>query len=146
MRAIIPLAMTVALIACAETTKPAPPAAKTAQPIKQAVASTQPETPKPTPKPTAKPKKVYPPASHLSGLDRNQVTGLLGAPGFKRLDDPALIWQYRTAACALDLFLYRTGNNDAFTVRYFEARSRGNTVISEKDCFVTLLIAHEQRS
>ena len=89
--------------------------------------------------------KVYPPPSHLSGLYGEQVIGLLGSPGFKRKDDPALIWQYRTKACALDLFLYRTGDGSPYRVRHFEARSRGKEAISARDCFVSLLKAHEQK-
>ncbi len=91
------------------------------------------------------PPKVYPPPSHLSGLYREQVIGLLGTPGFERKDDPALIWQYRTKACALDLFLYRAGNGTPYRVRHFEARSRGKEAISARDCFVSLLKAHEQK-
>ena len=89
--------------------------------------------------------KIYPPPSHLAGLYGEQVIGLLGSPGFKRKDDPALIWQYRTKACALDLFLYRAGDETPYRVRHFEARSRGKEAVSARDCFVSLLKAHEQK-
>lgn len=79
-------------------------------------------------------------------MDRDQVTGLLGTPGFERKDDPALILQYRSSSCALDLFLYRAGKEDPFRVRHFEARNRGEAAMSTKDCFVELIKAHERRS
>ena len=142
------LAVTLELFACAETAAPVAPTTRAAQPKKPIVTAVAPVPTKPVfvPKLAIAPKKVYPPPSRLSGLDRGQVTGLLGAPGFERLDDPALIWQYRSAICALDIFLYRNENEDIFRVRHFEARARGNKTVSEKDCFVGLLIAHEQRS
>ncbi len=89
--------------------------------------------------------KIYPPPSHLAGLDGEQVIGLLGHPGFRRQDDPAQIWQYRTKACALDLFLYRAGDGTPYTVRHFEARGRGKEAVSASDCFVSLLKAHERK-
>ena len=88
--------------------------------------------------------KVCPPPPHLAGLYGEQVIGLLGPPGFKRKDDPAQIWQYRTKVCALDLFLYRAEDGFPYRVRHFEARGRGKEVISARDCFVSLLKAHEQ--
>jgi len=93
----------------------------------------------------APPPKVYPPASNLAGLDGKQVIGLLGFPGFKRKDDPALIWQYRTQTCALDLFLYRAGDGATYRVRHFETRLRAKDAVSVQDCFVGLLKAHEQK-
>ncbi len=95
--------------------------------------------------PLAVPQKIYPPPSHLAGLSGEQVIGLLGSPGFKRKDDPALIWQYRTKTCALDLFLYRAGNGAPYTVRHYETRNRGKEAVSARDCFVSLLKAHEQK-
>ncbi|MBC8339860.1 MAG: hypothetical protein ISR51_07080 [Rhodospirillales bacterium] len=96
-------------------------------------------------KPQPAPEKNYPSPSRLSGMRQDQVIGLLGEPGFKRNDDPAQIWQYRTQACALDVFLYRTGDGTVYRVDHFEARNRGNNQVSEKDCFVGLLKAHEQK-
>ena len=88
--------------------------------------------------------KAYPPPSHLAGLYGDQVIDMLGPPGFKRKDDPAQIWQYRTKVCALDLFLYRAEDGSPYRVRHFEARSRGKETVSARDCFVGLLKAHEQ--
>jgi hypothetical protein len=91
------------------------------------------------------PEKVYPPPSRLSGMNRFQIIGLLGEPGFQRRDDPALIWQYRTETCALDVFLYQSGNGAQYRVEHFEARTREKGTVTAKDCFIALLKAHEQR-
>ncbi|MBT3307242.1 MAG: hypothetical protein HN377_12290 [Alphaproteobacteria bacterium] len=96
-------------------------------------------------KPAPEPEKIYPPPSRLSGMNDQQVLTLLGEPGFKRRDDPALIWQYRTQACALDLFLYQSANGSDYRVNHFETRNRDNSAVSEKDCFVGLLKAFEKR-
>ena len=106
--------------------------------------SVPPATPRSVPLAVPLAPKVYPPPSHLAGLYGEQVIGLLGPPGFKRKDDPAQIWQYRTKVCALDLFLYRTEDGSPYRVRHFEARSRGKETVSARDCFVGLLKAHEQ--
>ena len=68
----------------------------------------------------------------------------MGQPRFKRRDDPAEIWQYRTDACALDFFLYRSKDDPAYRVRHVEARGRGQAPSSEKDCLVGLIKARER--
>ena len=138
------------LTACAQqsgtpaSTAAAPGNAVAAKPD-AAVLAAPPAIPRSVPPAVPPPPKVYPPPSHLAGLYGEQVIGLLGLPGFKRRDDPALIWQYRTKACTLDLFLYRAGDGDPYRVRHFEARNRGKEAISMRDCFVNLLKAHEQK-
>ena len=92
----------------------------------------------------AKPEKTYPEPAALRGLDGGQLTGLLGQPKFKRRDDPAEIWQYRTDFCALDFFLYRSKDDPAYRVRHVEARGRDQAPASEKDCLVGLLKARER--
>jgi len=110
-----------------------------------AKASPQPVVIHPQIKIAAAPQKAYPLPSALSGLDRDQVSELLGTAPFKRKDDPAEIWQYRTDHCALDIFLYRDGQGSAFRVRHFETRVRGGQVITEKDCFGDFIKAQEKR-
>ncbi len=80
----------------------------------------------------------------LDGLDAAKVLDLLGQPPFKRRDDPALIWQYRTPQCALDLFLYRDRKGGAYRIQHFETRNRGQATVSAKDCFSALIIANEK--
>ena len=58
----------------------------------------------------------------LAGLDASEVITLVGEPDFRRNDPPAQLWQYRSAACVLDVYLYREG--DAYRVTRVESRER----------------------
>ena len=42
----------------------------------------------------------------LAQMTDRQLTQRLGTPDFTRHDEPAEIWQYRSASCVLDVFLY----------------------------------------
>ena len=133
------LVAALALSACAtenqgrhETTGPTP---ETAAPALEQAA---------TPAATPPPMRIFPPPAMLDGLEAVRVLDLLGQPPFKRRDDPALIWQYRTSQCALDLFLYRDKAGGAYRVRHFETRNRGTTAVSQKDCFAALINANEK--
>ena len=42
----------------------------------------------------------------LLDLGRHELASILGKPAFIRRDMSAEVWQYRTDACVLDLFLY----------------------------------------
>ena len=59
----------------------------------------------------------------LMGLADNALARLLGAPGFKRIDDPAALWQYRGPRCILDVFLYADG--PVYRVAHLEFRRAG---------------------
>ncbi|MFM9842099.1 MAG: hypothetical protein ACKVOI_03925 [Dongiaceae bacterium] len=56
------------------------------------------------------------------GLKPHDVEELLGMPKLVRRDDPAEVWQYRSSACVLDVFLYPV-ETGAQQVRYLEART-----------------------
>ena len=118
-----------------------PAAAAATAPATQAAATT-PETAMAAPAPA--PERRYPEPASLAGLDEGQLSGLLGQPRFKRRDDPAQIWQYRNDACALDVFLYKTGKDGPFTVLHFETRGRDKKPVDHKDCFVSLLKDHDK--
>ncbi len=75
----------------------------------------------------------------LLGLEHHQVMTLLGAPSFKRRDDPAQIWQYRDSTCILDVFLYRPEGGGAYRVTHVEVRGHGVIKVSHQDCFLRLL-------
>jgi hypothetical protein len=92
----------------------------------------------------ARPERAYPEPASLRGIDGSQLTGLLGTPRFKRRDDPAEIWQYRTESCSLDFFLYRSKDDPAYRVRHVEARGRGPAPQTEKECLAGLLKARER--
>jgi len=57
------------------------------------------------------------------GLADKALAQLMGAPGFKRIDDPAALWQYRGASCILDVFLYADG--PIYRVAHLEFRPAG---------------------
>ncbi|MGO8916645.1 MAG: hypothetical protein ACLQJR_12130 [Stellaceae bacterium] len=58
----------------------------------------------------------------LTGLSAKEVVALLGEPDFRRAEPPAELWQYRSADCVLDLFLY--GDAAGVHVIYSETRDR----------------------
>lgn len=55
---------------------------------------------------TAAPAKVKITAQQLLGAAQPWVLANLGAPDFKRADMHANLWQYKNAACMLNVFLY----------------------------------------
>jgi hypothetical protein len=59
--------------------------------------------------PTARPHFSLTEMASLSQMSDRQLTQRLGAPDFTRRDAPAEIWQYRSASCVLDVFLYPEG-------------------------------------
>lgn len=47
----------------------------------------------------------------LIGLDPGGLESMLGAPELRRREPPAEMWQYRTEACVLDLYLFADGDD-----------------------------------
>lgn len=125
--------------------QPAPAAPKTAAPQ---APDTSPSAPaqvalaKPKPAPAPEPRMTL---GDLIGLNEGQLTESLGRPAFKRVDDPAALWQYRGTRCILDLFLYADG--PAYRVTHVEVRRRGGGQPAEQPldgteadrCFTELL-------
>jgi hypothetical protein len=60
-------------------------------------------------------------SASILGLDSGAVRKLLGEPGLIRREEPAEVWQYRTASCVLDVVLY--GQASGPRVVYTEART-----------------------
>ncbi len=75
--------------------------------------------------------------SRLLDLRRHDLSTILGKPAFIRRDMSAVVWQYRTDACVLDLFLYEF--NQDLAVTYYEFRPRRDRVLVRDECFVDLL-------
>jgi len=73
----------------------------------------------------------------LTGRTRADLALLLGTPDFVRRDPPAEIWQYRSAACVLDLFLYPEAGE--FQVTYAETRDRRSMRRAGPGCVAGLL-------
>jgi hypothetical protein len=81
------------------------------------------ETGTPTPATTAgSVAKITAPTSVL-GLQARELEEFLGAPKLVRHDAPAEVWQYRSAACVLDVFLYQDKPTAGIRVKYAEART-----------------------
>src|SRR6185437_16869540 len=94
------LAIGTALAACST---PGPPAA--VAPVAATAVPVPPEPP--TAPPAASAVQIpLPELPALTGMDRAQLIALLGEPDFRRPEPPAELWQYRTADCVLDVFLY----------------------------------------
>ena len=110
---------------------------------KQAQAPTDfPKTPK-LAKPSATPKAAkptYPGIEILKGKTSDGVTKILGAPDFRRTDNPAELWQYRHDKCSVDLFLY-SHDSGSLSVDFLDIRTHGDQNISRQACFVAILKA-----
>jgi hypothetical protein len=72
----------------------------------------------------------------LIGLERQELQARLGDPALRRRDAPAEIWQYRSALCVLDLFLYRDGQ--AVRVTNAELRPRDGRELPAATCLSSL--------
>jgi len=75
--------------------------------------------------------------NQLTGLSETALRRLLGAPDFRRREASAQIWQYRSAECVLDLFLYRRAG--AYRVAYAETHDRDVVRVSQSSCYAGLL-------
>jgi hypothetical protein len=87
--------------------------------------------------PGAIPGAALPTLKSLIGRSEADLSQALGAPDFKRADGEAQIWQYRTPACILDAFLYRT--RDGVRVRHMEARGLDVRRIEGDACLLNVL-------
>jgi hypothetical protein len=58
----------------------------------------------------------------LVNMSPVDVIAAFGSPDFTRRDAPAEVWQYRSAACVLDVFFYPEGRN--LRVAYATTRRR----------------------
>jgi len=125
--------------------RPSAPAPKSVAPAPEGAerAALVPPQPKPEPKPEP---RIRP--ADLIGLTDARLAEVLGSPAFKRMDDPAALWQYRGTRCILDLFLYADG--PAYRVTHMEFRkAAGGGAAGEADgvidgeeadrCFADLL-------
>lgn len=73
-------------------------------------------------------------------LNRNgvEIAGVLGEPGFVRRDPPAELWQYRAAACTLDLFFYDDGDED-YRLAYLDFRGVGDEPEARDECLRAII-------
>lgn len=83
------------------------------------------------PKPVAAAIRV-PDLGKLSGLSASELIALIGKPDFRRVEPPAELWQYRSADCVVDIFLY--GDGPAYRVVHAESRDRDPSGVSRGHC------------
>jgi hypothetical protein len=94
-------------------------ACRTPPPAIVALPSATAEAPAPPAEPAA---ARVPELPVLTGLGPAELVALLGEPDFRRRDPPAELWQYRSADCVLDVFLY--GEGGSYRVVRSETRDR----------------------
>jgi hypothetical protein len=73
----------------------------------------------------------------LVGLDNMAVRHALGDPLWIRKEQPAQVWQYATADCIVDLYLYE--ENGGLKVTFIEARSHKAEAEPTARCLKSLL-------
>ena len=78
-------------------------------------------------------------------VDTDQVVSLLGKPELKRRERQAELWQYRSASCVLNLFVYPNGSNKAPEVTHAEARSRAGGMMPPRMCLASLIARRNGR-
>jgi hypothetical protein len=78
------------------------------------VARTEPDAPRAAIKPAG-----------LMNMAHQELSRVMGVPKFKRIDDPAALWQYRGKRCILDIFLYADG--PVYRVSHLQFRRTGTT-------------------
>jgi hypothetical protein len=81
---------------------------------------------------TAAPTKL-----HL--MNSSQIIAMLGEPGFKREENPAQVWRYRSEACVLELMLYRFDRD--LQVRHVEARDEKFRAVAQNACIDSIVAA-----
>ena len=73
----------------------------------------------------------------LRGFAAVELARRLGEPDFVRTDPPAVIWQYRSEDCVLDLFLYSSGAE--LRVAYAETHDRELVRAAQSDCYAEIV-------
>ncbi|MDF3073312.1 MAG: hypothetical protein K0S54_979 [Alphaproteobacteria bacterium] len=77
--------------------------------------------------------------TRLHNLNSTQIVAMLGEPGFKREENPAQIWRYRSEACVLELMLYRLDRD--LQVRHVEARDEKFKAVAQNACIESIVAA-----
>lgn len=128
-RAFATLALVLALVGCGAMDVPMPS-------FPQNRAGTEARAPAntiivPTSRPRLEPDYI-PRVEELVGLGEAEAEGYFGAPGLRRVDQDAQIWQYRTDACVLFLFFY-PGEDGSPRVSYVTSSGAHNGETSPGD-------------
>ncbi|HAA92191.1 MAG TPA: hypothetical protein DCE33_07075 [Rhodospirillaceae bacterium] len=76
-------------------------------------------------------------AKEFKGQKAESLVRVIGRPDFVRRDGPAQIWQYRSSACILDLFVY--GKQSEQKIAHSELRGSAVGKAPANGCFAKLL-------
>jgi len=68
-----------------------------------------------------------PQLARFRNLRAADVEALVGSPDFRRVEPPGELWQYRTAACVVDIFFYGKGDDRRVTQVYGRGRDPART-------------------
>lgn len=103
---------------------------------------TNPEAPTALPAKPAKPVKPAKPkvtADQLLGQKADWLNRRLGKPGFTRRDGKAEIWQYKSASCVVNVFLYPGESSKAeYSVLHFNTRDLKGAPVPRGACLLSL--------
>lgn len=80
--------------------------------------------------------------TRLHNLSGNEIVALLGEPGFKREENPAQVWRYRSESCVLELILYRSDRD--LQVRHVEARDDRFRAVQYNACIESVTASRQR--
>jgi hypothetical protein len=131
-----------ALTACAARTLP-PSAVVTPAPSNASAADATSPANRPGVQQSAVTSPAAPATAHskdLVGLGPDELQHLFGHPQMVRDETGAEVWQYRAAACVLDLYLYpQESAGTPLRVTYLEARDRSAASLAADPCVNALM-------
>ena len=121
LRRLSPILLAALIAGCAGTADaPQTPAPKAKAPAPKAETAALPPTPEPVPEPEIK--VDAPDADEMIGWHTAMLNATFGAASLIRHDLGAEIWQYRTDACVLFLFLYPGSGGGPLQVDHLDVR------------------------
>ncbi len=82
----------------------------------------------PEPAPETPPRPI-PDLYQLVGMNRGDLSGLLGKPSLRRSEPPAEVWLYSAAQCVLHVFLYNDAAQGRYLVSHVEVAHRQQRAI-----------------
>jgi hypothetical protein len=81
----------------------------------------------------------------LVGLDRPALQAVLGSPALQRAEGKAELWQYRAAACVLDVFFY-AGKDGQLRVTHADLRGRRDNRAPPQGCYADIAAGADRRA
>lgn len=81
--------------------------------------------------------------TRLHNMNGTQIVAMLGEPGFKREENPAQVWRYRSESCVLELMLYRFDRD--LQVRHVEARDDKFRAVAHNACIDSIAAGRQNK-